>query len=375
MRDSRSEGVIRLALSDLGYITAQYTTGNVDSAAAVLANEKSPNLLVVDVSDVEDPAVSMRKLADVCDPHVNVIAIGTRNDVVLYRDLKNAGVAEYFIKPLFRELLTRNFNALLTPDADLRRPRTGKLVFLLGVRGGSGATTLATIAAWDLAEKLRRRTLLLDLDLQNGDAALQLDVAPTNALGEAFENPERIDNLYLDRAVKHVTDRLDLLASLEPLSAPLSLNEKAVFLLLQKVLVRYRFLIVDIPASVAVQLKKVIQLPSVCILVSSASLASARDVARWRKEIGPNTSDHTTLHILNRTTSHGGLPMADFEKAAGGPADVVIPYDREIAAATTLGIQSMHKCAVFNRGVQRVLGELTGVPVQEPVPLFRRIFG
>jgi hypothetical protein len=67
--------------------------------------------------------------------------------------------------------------------------------------------------------------------------------------------------------------------------------------------------------------------------------------------------------------------MADFEKAAGGPADVVIPYDREIAAATTLGIQSMHKCAVFNRGVQRVLGELTGVPVQEPVPLFRRIFG
>ncbi len=373
--DHDSEGIVRQSLADLRITDAQFTAGDARTAAKCLAKEKSPRLLIVDVAGIEDPAASMRELADVCDPEIHVVAIGDRNDIILYRDLKSTGVSEYFVKPLVRDVLTRMLDAVLNPANGPARPRAGKLIFFLGARGGSGTTTIATTAAWDLAESRRRRTILLDLDLQNGDAALQFDATPAHALREAIEHPERVDKLYLDRAVKHVAERLDLMASLEPLGAPADLREDAVLLLIEKLLNRYRFLLVDVPASAAVQLNGVLSLPSTCILVSNASLAAVRDVARWRECLGPNTPDRTTLHILNQTAAHGGLPAAEFARASGIGPDIMIPYDRDIAAATALGIKAMQKCVVFRRRLAPILRTLTGAPAAGPASLFRRVFG
>jgi pilus assembly protein CpaE len=371
--DHDSAGVVRQSLSDLGIADANISVGNVGREARVLSTEKSPRLLIVDVSGFEDPGVSLLELADVCEPHIQVIAIGNRNDIILYRDLKNVGVAEYLLKPLVRDMMTETINAILKPITVHERARQGKLVFMLGIRGGCGASTLAAHTAWNLAEIRRRRTLLLDLDLQNGDAALQLDFAPSHALFEALEYPERVDKLYLDRAVKHVTERLDLLASLEPLGSAAGIGEDSVLSLLDKLLRRYRYLIADLPAEAAVRLKNVLHLPSICILVSNASLSSARDVARWREHVGPSTSERTILHVMNQTT-RGGLSAAEFAKAAGAAPDVVIPYDRELAQAATLGMKAMRDCPVFNRGLAPILSNITGTPVEESRSLFTRLF-
>src|SRR5205807_1770007 len=106
-------------------------------------------------------------------------------------------------------------------------------------------------AAWYLAEKKQRWVMLVDLDLHNGDAALQFDSTPGHALSEAFEKPERVDRLFLERGTIHVRERLDLLASLEPLSESTTLAEGAVLSLLGKLLHRYRFVFVDLPSIVA----------------------------------------------------------------------------------------------------------------------------
>jgi len=120
-------------------------------------------------------------LADVCDLATEVIVVGNRNDIVLYRDLKAAGVAEYFFKPLVGSLVTRTISGIVSGTRIQQPSRTGRLVFLLGVRGGVGATTIATNLAWYLAESRERRVLLLDLDLQNGAADLSLTVTPEMA--------------------------------------------------------------------------------------------------------------------------------------------------------------------------------------------------
>ena len=108
-------------------------------------------------------------------------------------------------------------HGILTGNTDQPTSRTGKLVFVLGVRGGVGATTVAVATAWYLAEKLKRRVALMDLDLQFGDAALQLDAAPSHALREALDHPERVDELFLERGMTRIGERLGVLAALEPL--------------------------------------------------------------------------------------------------------------------------------------------------------------
>ena len=96
--------------------------------------------------------------------------------------------------------------------------------------------------------------MLVDLDMQNGDAALQLDSSPSHALREAFEKPDRVDKLFLERGTIHASQRLDVLASLEPLGENIPLNEDAVLSLFEKLLHRYRFIFVDLPATAAVGL-------------------------------------------------------------------------------------------------------------------------
>ncbi len=373
--DHQSEGVIRESLSALGVQTVQVSTGGVTTAIAALSKESSPHLLVVDISGIDDPLARMRDLADVCGPNISVIVIGDRNDIVFYRELKLMGTSEYFLKPLVRSLFTGTCKSILIPDAGQASGRTGKLIYVLGTRGGAGATTIATNLAWRLAEDKRRHTILVDLDLQEGDAALQLDAQSTHALREALDHPERVDKLFLERGVKQVTDRLHLLCSLEPLSAPAELSEEAFLWLLDKLLPRYRLTIVETPPSIAVHMNWALKLSGTCLLISNATLAGARDMARWCEILGPNTPERHTVLVLNRTTAHGGLSLADFTRASGKTPNVVIPYDRELAEAAPLGIKAMQKCKVFHRSLSQIVRDFTGEETEEQQSFFSRIFG
>jgi pilus assembly protein CpaE len=374
-RDREAGDTIRQSLSTLNAPDADFVHGDVETAIKTLAEQPSPRLLIVDVSECLDPVVRVHELAEVCEPNTGVIVIGQRNDIVLYRDLKLAGVAEYFFKPLVADLVTRACNKVLTGAAEPQPTRTGKLVFILGVRGGVGATTIAVNTAWQLAETRQRWVMLLDLDLQGGDAALQLDQTPSHALREAVENPERVDKLFLERAVIPVERRIDLLASLEPLGQDVKFDENAILVLLDNLLHRYRYIFVDVPPAAAAQLMRALQLPSVCVLVSSGTLASAREVARWREWVGVNTPERTVLHVLNQHGAPGSLPDAEFNRAAGRAPDVIVPYDRDIAAASLLGIKGTQKCAALKRGLAPLLRYLSGEQVIRRRSIFGRLLG
>jgi len=375
VRDAEADAALRQALSNLNIRDAEFVKGGVDTAITTLSQRPSPRLLVVDVGDAPDPVARVNALADVCEPNTGVIVIGDRNDIVLYRDLKYAGVAEYFFKPLVSDLVSRACGAVLAGTSETPAARTGKLVVVLGVRGGVGATTVAVNTAWHLAEQRQRWVMLLDLDLQNGDAALQLDETPSHALREAVEHPDRVDKLFLERAVTPVERRIDLLASLEPLSESIDFAGGAVPRLLSSLLQRYRFVFADVPPAAAAQLLPTLTMPSTFVIVSSGSLSCARDVARWRDWFAVNMPDRVALHVLNRHGAPDALPDHEFVRAAGQAPDIRIPYDRDIAAASILGIKGTQKCAALRRGLAPLLRQLSGEQMAPARSLFGRWFG
>ena len=306
VHDLESEAILRKCLSDLGIAGATYSTGGIDTAISELAQRASPRLLVVDVSGTEDPVARVNELAHVCDSNTGVIVVGDVNDVALYRGLKGAGIVEYYFKPLVSNLVSGTCNAILKGSVDQRAVGTGKLVFVMGVHGGVGATGIATWLAWHLAEARHRRVLLLDLDLNSGDAALQLDIAPNHTLCEALEQPERVDDLFIERGVIHVTPRFDLLASLEPLDQVVHYREEAVLSLLDNLLRRYRYVFVDLPASLAPLLLASCTCPA-CASWSAMRVSSPREMSHaGATNFGPHTPDRTILHVLNRVDA----PMA-----------------------------------------------------------------
>lgn len=375
VRDKESEGVLKQCLSDLGAGAVSYVGGGIETAIADLAHRPSPRLLVVDITGIEDPNASLEELGQVCEPNTAVIVIGGTNDVSLYRGLKAAGVVEYFYKPLVGKLVANACKAVFAGETEQGAANTGKLVFVMGVRGGVGATSIATWVAWHLAESRRRRVLLLDLDLTNGDAALQFDVLPTHGLREALEKPDRVDNLFLQRGMIHVTPRLDLLASLEPLGDNVPLREDAVLSLLTQLLNRYRYVFVDLPQSLAPQLMKVLRLPSMFVLVSDGSLVSARDVARWREKIGADGANRQILHVVNKSGAHGSLPYDAFLHAIGQAPDVTIPYERGVGDASTLGAQGMTEDGALAHAFAPILKHVAGEMVEQKHSLLSKLLG
>ncbi len=360
VRDQDSEGVIRQCLADLQLTNATIANGTVATATSTLREGPSPRLLIVDCQGLEDPVAGVRELANVCEPTTGVIVIGTVNDIRIYRALRDAGVVEYYYKPLVRSLVLQTCQSILSGANPEPAARTGKLVCVLGVRGGVGATTIATSTAWHLARVNKRQTAFVDLDLQYGDAALQFDVQPTAALKEALDHPERVDELFLERAVIHVDDRIGLLAGLHGLDDTVILREGAVQSLLQNVLRRYRYVFVDIPAALAPEMIRVVHMPGTLLLVSSASLACARDVARWRARIGPNSAERSTLHILNEAGAANGLPIEAFEKAAGATPDLIVPDSSDIAIASRLGVRGLQECRPLQRALVPLIRQLSG---------------
>jgi pilus assembly protein CpaE len=358
--DVDSEGVVRQCLSDLAVPNPEFAAGGINAAIAALTQRPSPRLLIVDIQGKDDPVSRIRELANVCDPQTGVIVIGDVNDIRVYRGLKAVGVVEYYYKPLVRSLVMQTCQDILTGTTTQVRSRDGKLILVVSIRGGSGGTMIAAATAWYLAETHKRRVGLIDLDLQFGDAALQLDVAPTHALKEALDHPERVDELFLERAVIQVSARLGLLAGLEALSGFSEPHEAALMSLLSHMLRRCRYVFVDIPSSLAPGLLHLLHLPGTVVLVSSASLVCARDVARWRAEIGPNSAELTMIHILNKSGANDGLSDEEFVRAVGVAPDIKIPFAREIGTASLLGVRGLEKCATFQRGLVPLFRQLSG---------------
>ena len=149
----------------------------------LLGEQRSPRLLVVDLTGVELPLSALNELAEVCEPGVTVITVGDRNDVGLFRDLVNNGVSDYLVKPITPPLLHKSLlNVLESTSRERQNDRRGRLVAIAGARGGVGATLLATGIAWSIAHRRRRRVALVDLDLQYGTVALALDLEPAPGL-------------------------------------------------------------------------------------------------------------------------------------------------------------------------------------------------
>jgi pilus assembly protein CpaE len=195
--DDETVTVIAQVLEEKNLSATLIKSGGIENAIRTLASMKSPQILVVDLSKSIDPNEDINALAEVCDAGTMVIALGTQNDVNLYRELISAGIQDYLVKPLniddFRETLLNTEHALRAVEEEAPEEttfdETDKIISVIGVRGGVGASTIATSVAWLLGNRFKRSTALLDMDVYFGTGALTFDLEPGRGLSEALENP------------------------------------------------------------------------------------------------------------------------------------------------------------------------------------------
>jgi pilus assembly protein CpaE len=211
---------------------------------------------------------------------------------------------------------------------------------VIGVRGGVGASTIATSLAWQLGEKAHRSTALLDLDIHFGTGALALDLEPGRGLTDAIENPSRIDGLFIERAMVRANERLSVLSAEAPIHQPLITDGTAFFQLQEEMRNAFESTVLDLPRHMLIQYPHMVHDAHVAVVVAELTLAATRDTIRilaWLKSNAPQTK---VIVVANGLPSGGALEISrkDFEQSIERNVDIVIPHDGKLAAqAAKLG--------------------------------------
>jgi pilus assembly protein CpaE len=309
-------------------------SGGIAASVRALGAMPCPELLIVDLSESDDPREDMQSLAEVCEPGTIVVAVGEQNDVSLYRDLIHAGVHDYLVKPLsleqIRECLTSAEEAMTIQEEEpVAEEVIGdkKQIVFVGLRGGLGTSTIVTNIAWLAAEK-GENTALLDMDFYFGTSALQFDLEPGRGLADALENPNRVDGLFLERAVVKPHKNLAILGAEAPLGSLRAPSDDALPHLIEALGENYQTVFVDLPRQVLGEHGDILSAATDIVLISDYSLTAARDCIRLLSHI-KFAAPSAKVHIV--TTRQGQnadeVDSKDFENSIERSIAVNIPFE------------------------------------------------
>jgi pilus assembly protein CpaE len=309
--------------------------GGSRDAAEFVARHALPRILMIDISDSDQPMDTLLPVLAAAGDGTRVIAIGNANDVALYRELVEAGVTDYLAKPLSDRAILGAIHRAEGADTAAKVPPSerSRVVVVMASRGGVGASTAAANIAWFLAEERRRKTVLLDLDLQFGTISLAFDVEPSRGLREAMMQPNRIDSLLVNSAAVRVTERLALLAAEEAHEEDLRYEPAALTLLLDELAQQNEFIVIDLPLYPATYRTKVLPMARDVVLLTDLSLAGLRDSIRICAQILKSAPSARLMVVGCRPSSHdAGVTRAEFEKSLGRKLAMVLPDDHKAAA-------------------------------------------
>lgn len=356
-----------MGVSDYG-LRSEIYVGGIKEAVKFLKNHRSPRVLLIDVSSSNLPISDMLSLADACEPGVEVIAIGARNEVGIFRDLISLGVKDYLVKPLLPNHFTRAMRSALgtlPDDATNTFVNYGKIIAVVGTRGGVGVSSIAQNCAWNMATTHGKRIGLVDLDTQMGVQSVLCDLPPTQGLRELLEFPDRIDDLVIDRSMSKMNEHLFVFSSEESLSENFHITSGALGGLAMAMKKNFHYTLFDLPRTYIVpMIVDMLRLSDIVFLVTDLTLLSVRDTARILRLLKEaHTPNQRVIVICNKKGLYkkGEIKPELFEESLEKKIDCFIDFDAITPLdALNQGEPIVMQNGVFGKGIQKLTELIIG---------------
>jgi pilus assembly protein CpaE len=335
--------------------------GGIAAATEAYNNSPTPNVIVIETDTRADILGGLDKLAEVCDAGTRVIVMGRVNDVTLYRELTRRGVSEYLMTPVGPLDVVRAISTLFSaPDA---KP-VGRIVAVVGAKGGVGASTVAHNIAWAIGRDLALDSVVADLDLAFGAAGLDYNQDPPQGIADAAFSPDRVDTAFVDRLLSKCTDHLSLLAAPATLERVYDFGADAFDSILDSLRASIPCVVLDVPHQWLGWTRRLLISADDILVVAGpdlANLRNAKNLVDLLRTSRPN--DHRPHYCLNQV----GVPKrpeitpADFAKALESDPLAVIPFEPQLfGSAANNGqmiaeVSASHKTAEMFRQMAQAL--------------------
>ncbi len=181
---------------------SSYAPGVGDLPAAL---DEDFDVIIIDLDGDAESALDLVESIG-ANGVATVMVYSESSDPELLVRCMRAGAREFLTLPFSRDVVAEALvrAAARRPVARPAKKAAGKLYAFIGSKGGAGTTMLACNFAVALAKESGEKTLLIDLDLPLGDAALNLGIAVEYSAIDALQQVDRLDAKFLEQLlVKH----------------------------------------------------------------------------------------------------------------------------------------------------------------------------
>src|SRR5580658_8594731 len=305
--------------------------GGLVAAIEAYQSSPTPNVIILESENRDTDILNgLDQLAPVCDAATRVVIIGRMNDVGLYRELVRRGVSDYLIAPVNTLQVVRAVCGLFSaPDA---KP-VGRIIAVVGAKGGVGASTIAHNIGFSIARDLMLDAVVSDLDLAFGTAGLDFNQDPPQGIAEAVFSPDRIDTAFVDRLLAKCTDHLNLLAAPATLDRVYDFGADAFEAIFDSLRATVPCVILDVPHQWSGWTKQTLVGADDVLIVAAPLLANLRNTENiydFLKAARPN--DHHPRYCLNQVgvPKRPEIKAADFAKALEDEPMAIIPFEPQL---------------------------------------------
>ena len=338
--------------------------GGLTAAIEAYQSSPTPNVIILESENRHDDILgTLDQLANYCDAGTRVVVIGRTNDVTLYRELVRRGVSDYLISPVGVLQVVRAICGLFSaPDA---KP-IGRMVAVVGAKGGVGASTIAHNIGFSIAHDLKLDAVVTDLDLAFGTAGLDFNQDPPQGIAEAVFSPDRIDTAFVDRLLAKCTDHLNLLAAPATLERVYDFGADAFESIFDSLRATVPCAVLDVPHQWTGWTRQTLIGADEVLIVAAPDLANLRNTKNiydLLKAARPN--DHHPRYCLNQVgvPKRPEIKAADFAKALDEEPMAIIPFDPQMFGSAANNGQMIAEISTGHRTaeiIRQLAQHLTG---------------
>jgi pilus assembly protein CpaE len=323
--------------------------GGMAAAVEAYHNAPTPNVILLESGGGADLLESLDELATVCDPGTRVIVIGSEADDVPYRELVRRGVNDYVIGPVGPLDVVRSICSLFGASETVT---VGRVIAVVGAKGGVGASTVAHNVAWSIARHFKLDTVVIDLDLAFGTAGLDYNQDPMQGIANALFQPDRPDSSLIDRLLAKCSDHLSLLAAPAALDKVYDFGANAFDAIFDTLRMTTPCIVLDVPHQWTAWTRRALEGADDIVIVAEpdlANLRNAKNILNTLKASRPN--DQAPLFCLNQV----GMPKRpeidrrSFAKTLESQPIATIPFDSRLFGTAANNGQMIAELSAHHR--------------------------
>jgi len=240
-----------------------------------------PDICLIDFDKDRRSATAVAERLHSNSPETAIFAVSSQAQPDLIIQSMRSGCSEYLVKPVDREQMLNAVARVAGRRKEKKETYKAQVLAFVGAKGGSGVTTLLTQMGALLAKTYSRKSLVLDLHPDIGDAALYLRLTKFKYHSfELLENTDRLDAELFQSFVLSHSSGLDLIPAPENGEAFRNVPSGAVTQMLEFMRARYEFILVDLPTLMSEESLDVVRECDQLYIVTVAEVAALRNVVR-----------------------------------------------------------------------------------------------